>query len=143
MKRATAFFDGGVRTVDGRTGPHACSVVLKVEGGEQVDEALYLGESGTVNTAEWNGLILALETALKNGVTHLIVRADSKLIVEQALGNWRMKAEHLRPYREKAVDLAGKFAEVRISHVHREQNTEADALCTALLDGVVGRKRGY
>lgn len=134
---ATAWIDGGNR---GQPGPSACAVVLELENGGTRGEAFFLGV-GTNNTAEYGGLILALETAREEGVTHLTVRSDSKLIVEQVLGNWRVREPSLRPLHQQAQDLAREFEEVFIKHIPREENKRADALCTDLLDSITGRKR--
>lgn len=139
LKRATAFFDGGVREV---RGPHACSVVLEIDGEDPREEVLYLGPVGSSNIAEVNGLILALEVAQGKDVTHLSVRSDSQLTVNHALGVWRIKDPTLRDLHRRAQELARGFEEVKISHVPREMNKRADALCTELLDRLTGRKRG-
>jgi ribonuclease HI len=138
MTEAVAFIDGGNR---GTPGPHACAVVLEVDGLPAHEEARYLGPRGTNNIAEYQGLLLALRIAEGMEVTHLRIRSDSKLIVEQVLGNWRVKQPHLRPLRDEARKLAMKFQSVQIKHVPRAQNKRADALCTAVLDEVTGRSR--
>lgn len=138
--RITATFDGGVR--GGNPGSYACAAVLYFDGyPTPLEKALYLGDSGTSNEAEYEGLILALETAQKAGATDLIIRSDSRLVVEQVLGNWRVKESRLKPLRDRAVQLASQIGSVRIDHIHREHNAEADALVTALLDQRTGIKR--
>lgn len=138
---ATAFCDGGVRGNPG--GPYACAVVIySEETGIGHQEAVYLGDHGTCNSAEYEGLILALKIARRLQITHLTVRMDSRLVIEQVLGNWRVKEPTLRPYVERARELAARFDEVKISHVPREENAVADALCTNLLDEITGKRRG-
>lgn len=136
---AIAHVDGGNR---GQPGPHACAVVLTFPSGEKISDAVYLGPSGSNNQAEYEGVILALNMALKEGVTDIIIRSDSKLVVEQLLGNWKIKQPHLRDLHATATDLARRFRSVQIDHVRREKNKDADALCTALLDQVTGKARG-
>lgn len=138
-KQGIAWFDGGNR---GAPGPHACAVVLKIDGEMPFKKERYLGPAGTNNQAEIQGFIMALRFAAENGVTHLKLRSDSKLIVEQALGNWKIKDETLKRLHAEARRIAGEFFDqVEIDHVPREQNKEADAICTALLDRVTGRVR--
>lgn len=140
MKRATAWADGGVR---GTPGPHACAVVLKIDGEMPQKKSRYLGPAGTSNQAEIHGLLMALRLAAENEVTHLVIRMDSKLIVEQSLGNWKIKNVKLRRLHDSARQLAlCYFQEVQIDQIPREQNTEADEICTTLLDSVTGRVRG-
>lgn len=138
-KHGIAWFDGGNR---GAPGPHACAVVLKIDGEMPYKKERYLGPSGTNNQAEIQGFIMALRLAAENGVTHLKLRSDSKLIVEQALGNWKIKDETLRRLHADARRLAQEFFEqVEIDHVRREYNQEADAIVTRLLDKIVGKAR--
>lgn len=132
MRSATVFFDGG-----GGPGhrPFACAAVIYLDDNRALSysRSRVLGRDLTNNVAEWEGLILALELAGELGVTNLRVRGDSKLIVEQALGNWKIKKEHLRPLRDRAMILAGAFDRVEIDHVHREGNRRADELCRVAL----------
>jgi ribonuclease HI len=62
------------------------------------------------------------------------VRADSKLVVEQVKGAWKVKQAHLRPLLERARSLLAAYAEVDVQHVPRAQNADADALVNAALD---------
>jgi len=62
------------------------------------------------------------------------VRADSQLLIRQLEGRYRVKQAHLRPYHERARELLAEYEDVELTHVPREQNTEADALVNAALD---------
>ena len=53
MRRATAYTDGGVRASGGDRGPYGCAVVLYWDAGVGHEEAVYLGDHGTVNEAEY------------------------------------------------------------------------------------------
>lgn len=140
MTRATAHVDGGNR---GNPGHYACAVVFyHEETGIGRQEVRYLGDHGTNNDAEYEGLLLALRLARQMGVKRLKIRSDSKLVVEQVLGNWKVKEESLRPYVIAARSLAAEFESCEIKHVPREENVVADALVTALLDEITGRARG-
>ncbi len=139
--KAIAYGDGGVR---GNPGPYACAIVL-YRGDESdyspLERSLYLGSNGTNNQAEYGALILALEVAAEIGVSDLTIRLDSKLIVEQVLGNWRIKNQELQVLKNKCVLLSQSFNTVLIDHVRREKNTRADRIVTDLLDGITGVKR--
>lgn len=140
MTRATVHCDGGNR---GNPGHYACAVALYDEtSGIGRQEARYLGDYGTNNMAEYEGLLLGLRLARAMGVKQLKLRLDSKLVVEQVLGSWRVKEESLRPYVTAARSLAAEFETVEIKHIPREENVVADALVTALLDEITGRARG-
>lgn len=138
--RAIAHIDGGTR---GNPGPYACAVVFYHEElGIGRQEVRYLGDHGSSNAAEYEGLLLALRLARAMGVKRLKIRSDSKLVVEQTLGAWKVKEESLRPYVVAARELAAQFESVEIKHIPREENVVADALVMALLDEIVGRPRG-
>ena len=141
MKRGVVWADGGIRGNPG--GVSACAAVLYVDGEMPRQKSKLIGGRGTSNQAEYYGLMMALRLAAEFEVTHLKVRLDSKLVVEQVLGNWRVKQPALLPLRDRARELAAMyFEEVRIGLVPREENTEADRICTRLLDNATGRVRG-
>jgi ribonuclease HI len=102
----------------------------------------------TNNQAEWRALIRALEIVRDHGPVLRKVRilSDSKLVVQQALGNWQVR-DHLIPLRDQAYSVCAELRErgcdVTIEHVKRAKNDKADALVTALLDEAMGKKRGY
>ena len=62
------------------------------------------------------------------------VRADSKLVIEQLAGRWKVRQPHLKPLHAQARALLDSFERVDLAHVPREENTEADALVNAALD---------
>lgn len=82
----------------------------------------------TNNVAEYRALLLALERAEDAGADEVEIRSDSKLLVEQMHGNFKMRAEHLKPLLAEAVVRAKGFRSFAISHIPREKNTRADRL---------------
>jgi ribonuclease HI len=62
------------------------------------------------------------------------VFSDSELVVKQMDGRYRVKHPDMVPLHREAKALAGRFAEVRLTHVRREQNREADRLANRALD---------
>ena len=62
----------------------------------------------------------------------LEVFSDSRLVVEQVHGRWRVKSDDLRPLNNEARDSLAKFfpAAWSLTWVRREDNTEADEYCT-------------
>lgn len=87
---------------------------------------------GTNNTAEWHALIEALKYTTGSQCSHLTVRMDSRLVVEQANGRWKIKHANLKPLAFEAAALRQRLSDqgcrVFIEWVPREQNHEADAL---------------
>jgi ribonuclease HI len=92
-----------------------------------------IGET-TNNVAEYRALIAGLEAAAAASARSVQVRGDSKLVIEQVAGRWKVKQEHLRPLRARARELLAGFDAVDLAHVRREYNRDADALVNAALD---------
>ena len=107
-------------------GPSGMGIIAKVKGVTIFE----VGESagiGTHNTAEYLAAITALRRANKLGARRVFLRTDSKVVVQQFLGNWRCRAETLVPLLPTLRELADGFDEFRIEWIPRRQNREADA----------------
>ncbi|MBV9689197.1 MAG: ribonuclease HI family protein [Ktedonobacteraceae bacterium] len=127
----SVFSDGGSR---GNPGKAACAcVLLNPEGRKIDDDAKYLGIT-TNNQAEYEGLILALNLALKYNCSHLTCFMDSQLVVMQVTGKYKIKDEGLRAKAQIVDSLLRRFAFVEIKYVPREKNKEADRLVNDILD---------
>ena len=61
-----------------------------------------IGET-TNNVAEYRALIAGLEAAAATPARAVKVRGDSKLVIEQVAGRWKVKQEHLRPLRARVL----------------------------------------
>ncbi len=133
---AVLHFDGGSR---GNPGPAAYGFVLDRPNGEPLAAA---GEGigmATNNVAEYRGLIEGMRRAAELGVRRLTVHGDSKLVIEQMKGAWRVRAEGLRALHDEARGIARSFESVRFEHVRRGGNAEADRLVNVALDEQEGR----
>ncbi len=71
----------------------------------------------------------------------LEVYLDSKLVVEQMNGRYRIKAPELIPLHQKATELLREFPEVQVAHVEREKNRGADSLANKAIDAKVPKKK--
>src|SRR5699024_8819316 len=69
------------------------------------------------------------------------VRMDSKLVVEQMVGNWRVKHGNLQPLAAQAKQLAAELPAPEFVWVPREQNKHADRLANAAMDGADSTER--
>lgn len=126
------YCDGASR---GNPGPSAFGFsLLDGYGTTVVERGERLG-TATNNVAEYRGLVAGLEAAIAAGVADLEVRLDSLLLVRQVMGEYRVKAPGLKPLHRAAVGLLARIGRVRVVHIPREQNTRADALANAALDG--------
>jgi broad specificity phosphatase PhoE/ribonuclease HI len=128
--------DGGSR---GNPGPAGYGAVVW-----SPDRAVLLAErkesigTATNNVAEYRGLIAGLEAAADVGATEVVVAMDSKLVVEQMTGRWRVKHADMIPLNEKARSLAAEFDHVSYGWIPREKNSHADRLANEAMDAAAG-----
>ena len=131
-----AHSDGGAR---GNPGPAGYGVVIKDESGRKVAAlSEYLGHQ-TNNFAEYQGLIAALEYALKHGPKALKVISDSELLVRQIKGIYKVKSATLLDLHARAKELISQLEWFSIGHALREHNQEADRLANEAMDKGMGR----
>lgn len=125
------FSDGAAR---GNPGPAGVGVVIKDSAGEVVEEiAEYLGET-TNNQAEYQALQKGLQRATELKIKNIEVFLDSELIVKQLRGEYAVKHPALLPLYEEIKQYLKKFSSVKIAHVPRERNKEADRLANLGID---------
>jgi ribonuclease HI len=98
----------------------------------------YIG-TATNNEAEYLALIDGLKAVIEWKPDRLEIYLDSKLVVEQINGAYRVKKPGLQPLHRRAKELLAGFGEVVIAHVERERNRGADALANRALDEHAGR----
>lgn len=79
---------------------------------------------------------MALARDLGAQEVHLLL--DSKLIVEQLHGRWRVKDAKLAPLWSEARRILAGFEHWTARHVRRAENHAADALCNAAIDRALG-----
>ena len=131
-----AYTDGGAR---GNPGPAGYGVVIKDESGREVAAlSQYLGHQ-TNNFAEYQGLIAALEYAVKHGPKALKLVSDSELLVNQIKGYYKVKSPTLADLHARAKELIAQLDWFSIGHAVREHNQEADRLANAAMDQGTGR----
>ncbi len=95
----------------------------------------FLGHQ-TNNVAEYTGVVRALALADELGVRRVDLLLDSKLIVEQLHGRWRVKDAKLIPLWAECRRLLGGLEGWSAAHVPRAQNGTADALANEAIDRV-------
>ena len=123
--------DGGSR---GNPGPGASGWIIKDKKGKTlVKEGLFF-KNCTNNQAEFTALKMALKAACDFGKCTLNIKADSQLLVRQYLGQYKIKNPDLQLLMGEIKKLAANFKQINITHVPREQNKEADAICNLIMD---------
>jgi ribonuclease HI len=124
--------DGGSR---GNPGPAGYGAVVLDPDTEQVlvERAEGLGVT-TNNVAEYQGLIAGLRAAIELGATDVQVRMDSKLVVEQMSGRWKVKHPAMQSLAQEAGRLVREIGSVRFEWVPRLRNSRADALANEAMD---------
>ncbi|HYF29361.1 MAG TPA: ribonuclease HI family protein [Candidatus Paceibacterota bacterium] len=134
----TLYADGGARGNPGPAG--AGAVVFDSLGKRVVEVSDYLGVA-TNNIAEYEAVLRGLkklveeypEDILKSAP--LTIRMDSKLVIEQLKGAYKVKHPNLVPrYLEVKNLLARSFGAVAFEHVYREKNRDADELANRAMD---------
>jgi ribonuclease HI len=123
--------DGASR---GNPGPSAAGIVIEDEDGMKLKAMhRWLGVM-TNNEAEYHALIDGLKAVESWKPDKLEVCLDSKLVVEQVNGRWRVKEERLKKLHARAKELVESFPQATVKHVEREQNKRADYLANQALD---------
>jgi len=124
--------DGGSR---GNPGPAGYGAVVR-----SAERPTVLAESkqaigrATNNVAEYRGLIAGLEEAVGLGATEVEVLLDSKLVVEQMSGRWKVKHPDLAELHAQARALASRFDWIRYEWIPRARNSHADRLANEAMD---------
>jgi len=132
--------DGGSRGNPGTAGYGA--VVLDAVTGEVLAEVSEAIGRATNNVAEYSGLVAGLRAAGKLAPGAAAeVRMDSKLVVEQMSGRWKIKHPDLQPLAAEARQAARALGRVTYTWVPRERNTHADRLANQAMDAVSGRAK--
>ncbi|RDI65177.1 bifunctional RNase H/acid phosphatase [Nocardia pseudobrasiliensis] len=124
--------DGGSRGNPGPAGYGA--VVWDAEHVHVLAERKQALGVATNNVAEYRGLIAGLEAAAELGAHEVEVRMDSKLVVEQMSGRWKVKHEAMIPLADRARRLVAGFDRVRFQWVPRAENSYADRLANDAMD---------
>ena len=128
--------DGGSR---GNPGPAGYGAVV-----HSADRSIVLAETkqaigvATNNVAEYRALIAGLDDATKLGATEAEVFMDSKLVVEQMSGRWKVKHPDLIDLHGQARKLASRFDRISYAWVPRARNSHADRLANEAMDAAAG-----
>ena len=96
------------------------------ERGEFIDYA-------TNNQAEYTGLLIGIKSAIDLGIKQLLIEGDSKIVILQSEGKWKVKSDNLKNLNKETRDLLTHFDFVAIRHVYRDNNQYADRITNDVL----------
>ena len=122
--------DGASR---GNPGLAAIAATIKDERGRLLASISRCIGRATNNQAEYRAIIAALEEAIGLGARQIWLNSDSELVVRQINGQYRVKKKTLMPLYQRVKQLQGSLESFTITHILREQNTEADRLANKAL----------
>ncbi len=123
--------DGAAR---GNPGPAGIGAVVIGAGGRHLAEVAEGIGVATNNVAEYRAAIEGLRKAQALGADNVLLRADSKLLIEQLAGRFKVRNPKLAELHRQVRQLAATFRSIRYEHVPRERNREADRLANAGVD---------
>lgn len=95
------------------------------------EEGRFLGRR-TNNEAEYEALIMLLEEVDRRGFCKGVVLGDSRLVISQMRGEWKIREPRLRALAERARSLV--HGDVRFEWIPRKDNDHADDLVNEVLD---------
>lgn len=130
-------FDGASKGNPGQAGAGA---VLRSLNGTMICKIRQGLGRATNNAAEYKAVILGLKKALELGYTSIQAQGDSKLVIMQLQGLWKVKNQDMFGLHAEAKKLKDKFTSFEISHVLRNLNSDADEqanLGVTLADGEI------
>lgn len=131
------YTDGGAR---GNPGPGAAAYVIKDINGQVLQkDGTFLGMA-TNNEAEYQAVREAFQRILedfKNNLPGEIeIRADSKLVVEQLSGNFKVKNPRIKALFDQVKNLQNEVGQVNYTYIPRAENFLADELVNQILDQI-------
>lgn len=137
MEKITIYTDGGSR---GNPGPAAIGVYMIDEANKIVKEVAEKIGNATNNFAEYQAVMRGLQVAKqqfgkKTKDIQFELKLDSELVKKQLNGEYQIKELGLVPHFIEIHNLrVASFPHLKLTHVPREQNKEADRLVNKALD---------
>jgi ribonuclease HI len=135
MSNYKLYFDGAC---SGNPGPGGAGVVIVDQYGiTRLAKSFFLGPDYTSNRAEYSALLLGLK--LLNGslfpITDLEIISDSKLVVEQVRGNYKVRDATLQVLHSQVMEQLATFTSYKMTFMPRKYNRYADYLARKPLEG--------
>ena len=119
----TMFFDGSLMLNGAGAG-----VVLISPTGDELRYVIQLDFQATNNMAEYEGLLAGLRIAAGLGVTRLLAKGDSQLVVNQVSKEYQCNDPQMTAYLAEVRRLERNFLGLEVRHIPRGDNCAADEL---------------
>ena len=88
----------------------------------------FIGLSETNNVAEYHGLIEGLKEAVAMNLNNILIQGDSKLVIQQTRGEYKVTKDHLKVLHTEVMQLLSQIPKHTLEYIPRAQNHRADAL---------------
>lgn len=133
-------FDGGARN-----NPGICGIGYAIF---MFDELIYkdnaiVSEYNNNNFAEYQALIYGLRKAKELNINELHVQGDSKIIIGQVQGEYKVKCDGLKPLHNAVKELEKSFNNITYEHIYREYNKLTDSLVNEALNNYTGYGKNF
>ena len=133
-------FDGGARN-----NPGICGIGYAIFMFDQLicKNNDVVSDYNTNNFAEYMALIHGLKKAKELNILELHVQGDSKIIIGQVTGEYKVKCEELKPLYKDVKKLETFFTSISYEHIYRDKNKFADSLVNEALNNYIGYGNNY
>ncbi len=132
------YSDGGSR---GNPGPSGCGIFITDDNGVSKEKRHKYIWHATNNIAEYTAALLGISRAIDLWAASIDLRADSKLVIEQLAGRYKIKNPELKKIAsEIRENIVAWWGDIIYTHVYREYNTEADRLSNVAMDEGMWRR---
>ncbi len=132
-KTLRIYTDGASR---GNPGKAACAYIYTTEDEKIIHKnGKYLGNT-TNNRAEYEAVIFSLSELIDHYTEYVILSSDSKLVINQLNGDWRVNSSNIKPLYSEVLKIKEKFKDIDFNYLPRENKfiSMADTLCNKILD---------
>ena len=133
-------FDGGARN-----NPGICGIGYAIF---MFDNLIYkdnaiVSDYNSNNFAEYKALIYGLKKAKELNIKTIHVQGDSKIIIGQVQGFYKVKCEELKPLYKEVKNLEFFFKNITFEHIYRNNNKFADSLVNDALNAYTGYGKDF
>jgi ribonuclease HI len=133
-------FDGGARN-----NPGICGIGYAIY---MFDDLIYkdnaiVSDYNTNNFAEYKALIYGLNKANELNINEIHVQGDSKIVIGQVEGLYKVKCDELKPLYKNVKEIEKNFDLITYEHIYRQYNKFTDSLVNEALNKYIGYGKNY